>query len=358
VEEQRRDKELIQSLRLVAPGTELREGISRILSAHNGALIVIGDSEDVLAIINGGFRIDCDFSAPRLYQLCKMDGAVILSEDLSTIRYANVHLVPDPSIPSKEGGTRHRTAERVAKQTNKLVIAISERLERVTLYRRDWKHVLEDPRVVISKSTQALQALEKYKMRLDQVSQSLSALEVDNLVTLQDVAKVLQRSEMMSRIATEIELYLSELGVEGRLIALQLEELMAGVEKEKENVIRDYRVEEHGRSVEAVQRSLSRLSSEELLQLTNIAQTLGYSGAQDELDRPLIPRGYRVLNRIPRLPSSVVDKLVKHFKNLQSVMNASLESLDEVDGVGKARAVAIQDGLRRIADSSIIDHYL
>ncbi len=353
-----KDKEIIQALKMVAPGTELREGLGRIVSAHIGALIVVGDTEEVLSIVNGGFEVNVDFSAPRLYQLCKMDGAVILTEDLSTIRFANVHLVPDPSIPTKEGGTRHRTAERVAKQTNQLCIAISERLERVTLYKKNWKHVLADPRVVVSKAFQAIQTLEKYKARFDQVSQSLSALEIEDLVTLRDVVKVLQRSEMMIRIAEEVELYISELGVEGRLIALQLEELMAGVEKERENIIHDYRVDSHGRGEETVQRKLSRLTSEELLQLTTIAQALGYSGSQDELDRPLAPRGYRVLSRIPRLPHSITDKLVKNFKTLQNIMGATLEQLDEVEGVGKTRAAAIQEGLRRIAESSIIDHYL
>lgn len=357
MEDVKKDREVIQALKVVAPGTELREAMSRILSAHTGGLILIGDSEDVQAVINGGFRLDVDFTAPRCYQLCKMDGAVILNDDLSIIRYANVHLVPDPSIPTREGGTRHRTAERVARQTGKLVLAISERMERITLYKGNWKHVLEESRIVVVKANQALQTLEKYRTRHDKVSQALSALEVSDLVTLLDVVKVLQRSEMMSHIADELEVYMSELGTEGRLIRLQLDELMAGVEKEKENTIRDYRVDER-RSVETIYRSLSRLSSEELLSLTNISQTLGYSGAQDELDRPLAPRGYRSLSRIPRLPASIVDKLVKHFKTLHNIKTASLEMLDEVEGIGKARAAAVQEGLRRIADSSLVDHYM
>jgi len=298
----KKDREVMQALKTVAPGTELREGISRILSAHIGGLIVIGDSADVLSIMNGGFRLDVDFTAPRIYQLCKMDGAVILSEDLSVIRFANVHLMADSSIPTNEGGTRHRTAERVARQTGKLVVAVSERMERITLYMGDWKHGLEEPRVIVMKADQALQTLEKYKARYDRVSQSLNALEVDDLVTLQDVAKVLERAEMIARITDEIEMYISETGTEGRLIRLQLDELTAGLKKEVENTIRDYRVDER-RSVEVIERSLSRLGSDELLLLTNIAQALGYSGAQDELDRPLAPRGYRTLSRIPRLPS-------------------------------------------------------
>jgi diadenylate cyclase len=358
VEEYQRDRENLEALRLIAPGTELRRALARIINSRSGALIVVGDDEGVLEVVNGGVRLDCDFTAAMLFQVAKMDGAVVLDENLSRIRFANVHLVPDPAIPTREAGTRHRTAERVARQTGKLVLAVSERMEIVTMYKGDWSHVILSVRVLISKAVQALQALEKYKARLDQVSATLTALEFEDLVSLQDVVHVLQRAEMMQRIADEIEVYLAELGVEGRLIELQLDELMTGVEREKRNVIRDYRVEERGKSVEAVERSLARLESEELLQLTSIAQALGYSGAHDELDRPLSSRGYRILERIPRLPASVVEKLVKNFKTLQNILQATEKMLDEVEGVGKARAHAIKEGLRHIADSSIVERYV
>lgn len=358
MEDYSRDREYLDVLQLVAPGTELREALARLLASHLGALIVVGDDSGVLDVVNGGVELNWEFSAANLFQISKMDGAVVIDEDISRIRFANVHLVPDPSITTSESGTRHRTAERVAKQTGKLVIAVSERMTRVTMYKDDWRHVILSVRVLISKSGQALQTMEKYKARLDQVSATLSALEFEDLVSLQDVVSVLQRAEMMQRIADEIKVYQAELGTEGRLIELQIEELMSGVEREKRNVIRDYRVEERGKSVEAVELSLARLSAEELLQLTNVAQALGYSGAHDELDRPLSSRGYRVLERIPRLPASVVDKLVKNFKSVQNIMQASEKMLDEVEGVGKARAQAIKEGLRRIAESSLVERYM
>jgi len=358
MEDYSRDREYLDVLELVAPGTELREALARLLASHLGALIVVGDDSNVLEVVNGGVELNWEFSAANLFQISKMDGAVVLDEDISKIHFANVHLVPDPTIETVESGTRHRTAERVAKQTGKLVIAVSERMTRVTMYKNDWRHVILSVRVLISKSGQALQTMEKYKARLDQVSATLSALEFEDLVTLQDVVSVLQRAEMMQRIADEIHVYQAELGTEGRLIELQMEELMSGVEREKRNVIRDYRVEQRGKSVEAVELSLARLSDEELLQLTNVAQALGYSGAHDELDRPLSSRGYRVLERIPRLPASVVDKLVKNFKNVQNIMQASEKMLDEVEGVGKARAQAIKEGLKRIAESSLVERYM
>ena len=358
MEDYLRDKEYQDVLRLVAPGTELREALARLMASHLGALIVVGDDSDVLEVVDGGVRLNWEFSSANLFQVSKMDGAVVMDEDISRIRFANVHLVPDASIPTVESGTRHRTAERVARQTGKLVIAVSERMERVTMYKDDWKHVVLAVRVLISKSNQALQTLEKYKARLDQVSATLSALEFEDLVTLQDVVSLLQRAEMMQRIADEIEVYLAELGLEGRLIQLQMEELMSGVEREKRNVIRDYRVEQRGKTVEAVELSLARLSDEELLNLTNAAQALGFSAAHDELDRPLSSRGYRILERIPRLPASVVEKLVKNFKSVQNIMQASEKMLDEVEGVGKARAQAIREGLRRIAESSLVERYV
>ncbi|NPV58635.1 MAG: DNA integrity scanning protein DisA [Actinobacteria bacterium] len=358
MEDYRKDRDYLEYLRLVAPGTELREALARLMSSHLGALIVMGDGDDVLEVVDGGVELNWEFSAANLFQVSKMDGAVVLDEGLSKIRFANVHLVPDPSIPTKEGGTRHRTAERVAKQTGRLVIAVSERMERVTMYKDDWSHVILSVRVLISKANQALQTLEKYKARLDHVSATLSALEFEDLVSLQDVASVLQRAEMMVRLAEEIKVYLAELGVEGRLVELQMEELMFGVEREKRNVIRDYRVEERGKTVEAVEKSLTNLTDEELLQLTSVAQALGYSGAHDEMDRPLSPRGYRMLERIPRLPSSVVEKLVKNFKTMQNIMQASEKMLDEVEGVGKVRARAIKEGLRRIAESSLVERYI
>jgi len=358
VEDYQRDREYLDVLKLVAPGTELRKALVRIINSRSGALIVVGDSDDVLELVNGGVELNCEFTAAMLFQVVKMDGAVVVDENLSRIRFANVHLMPDPTIPTREAGTRHRTAERVAKQTGKLVLAVSERMEIVTMYKGNWSHVILAVRVLISKATQALQTLEKYKSRLDQVSATLTALEFEDLVSLQDVVNVLQRAEMMQRIADEIQVYLAELGVEGRLIELQMEELMAGVDREKRSVIRDYMVEERGKSVEAVERSLARLENEELLQLTNVAQALGYSGAHDELDRPLASRGYRILERVPRLPTSVVEKLVKNFKTLQNIMHASEKMLEEVEGVGKSRARAIKEGLRRIAESSLIERYV
>src|ERR1051326_2857250 len=230
------------TLALMAPGTSLRDGLERILRGRTGALIVLGHDRTVESLCTGGFVLDVDFSATRLRELCKMDGAVVLSSDGTRIVRAAVHLMPDPSIPTEESGTRHRTAERVAKQTGYPVISVSQSMRIIALYVDSRRYVLDDSAAILSRANQALATLERYKLRLDEVSGTLSALEIEDLVTVRDAVAVVQRLEMVRRIADEISGYVVELGTDGRLLALQLEELMAGVESDRALVIRDYQI--------------------------------------------------------------------------------------------------------------------
>jgi len=350
------DRKLIDVLQKIAPGTELRSALEQILSAKTGALIVLGDTEKVMKIANGGFFLNCDFTSYRLYELAKMDGAIILDEEAKKILYANVHLVPDSNLPTLETGIRHRTAERVARQTKALVISISQKREIVSVYFGTTKYVLEDIRVVLAKANQALQTLEKYKARWDQVTANLSALEFEDLVTLFDVLTVIQRGEMVERIAAEIRRYISELGIEGRLLSMQLEELLGSISEDALMVIKDYCYDK--RQAEKIKAKISELSSEELLNLTALATLLGYDSSVNILERYVHPRGYRLLKQIPRLPIKVVNKIVDRFGSLKSVINASREHLDDVDGVGEVRAKAIQDGLRRLKEYNLLEKYI
>src|SRR5438876_10431429 len=231
---------MTEALAGVAPGRPLREGLDRILQANMGALIVVGDGPEVLAICSGGFLLDAEFTPQRLSGLATMAGAIILAPDASRIARANVHLVPNPHVPTSETGTRHRTAERVARSIAVPVISVSEDLSVIAVYTGDTKHPLEAIPRLLNRANQALQTLERYKNRLDAVSGSLSALEVEDLVTVRDVVTVLQRTEMVRRIAEEVEGYIVELGVDGRLVRLQLEELMGGVEEDRRLVAKDY----------------------------------------------------------------------------------------------------------------------
>ena len=347
------------TLALVAPGTVLRDGLERILRGRTGALIVLGHDKAVEALCTGGFPLDVEFSATRLRELCKMDGAVVLSSDGTRIVRAAVHLMPDSTMPTEESGTRHRTAERVAKQTGHPVISVSQSMHIIGLYVNGTRHVIDDSASILSRANQALATLERYKARLDEVSGTLSALEIEDLVTGRDAVAVVQRAEMVRRIADEIEGYVIELGTDGRLLALQLDELMAGVDHDRSLVIRDYlpSARRH-RTLEEVEADLDRLSANELIDLGAVAKAMGYPITVDALESAVSPRGFRLLAKVPRLPAAVIDRLVEHFAGLQPLLSATVEDLQAVEGVGDARARGVREGLSRLAEASILERYV
>jgi diadenylate cyclase len=355
------DDLLRSTLAQVAPGTALRDGLERILRGNTGALIVLGHDRTVLSISTGGFDLDVDFSATRLRELSKMDGAIVVAGDLSKIIKASVQLVPDASIETNETGTRHRTAERVAKQTGFPVISVSQSMRIIALYVDSRRYVLDDSAAILSRANQALATLERYKMRLDEVAGTLSALEIEDLVTVRDAMAVIQRLEMVRRISTEIEGYVVELGTDGRLLSLQLDELMAGVEAERELVARDYLVASSGRKArtsETVLSDLDAISGPDLLDLSVLSKAVGYSGSLDQLELAVSPRGYRLLAKVPRLPNPIVDRLIEHFGGLQKLLAASIDELQAVEGVGETRARSVREGLSRLAESSILERYV
>ena len=326
---------LRETLASIAPGTPLRDGLERILRGRTGALIVIGRDRTVDAISTGGFELDVPFTATGLRELAKMDGAIIVDRDLNRIIRAAVHLMPDHTIPSEETGTRHRTADRVAKQTGFPVISVSQSMQIIAAYVGATRHVLEDSGQILSRANQALATLERYKLRLDEVSSTLSALEIEDLVTVRDVAVVAQRLEMVTRIAREIEDYVLELGTDGRLLSLQLEELITGVDSERELVVRDYLPDAHPLDNPAdLLATMASLSPTELVDPAAVARVLGL-GNGEHLDGAVAPRGYRLLAKVPRLPGSVVDRLVDHFGTLQKLLSAGVDDLQAVDGVGE-----------------------
>jgi diadenylate cyclase len=353
----RRSPKLLDALAKVAPGAPLREGLDRILQGGKGALIVVGDGPEVLNICSGGFLLDAAFSPQRLSELAKMDGAIILAPDASRIARANVHLVPNPNVPTSETGTRHRTAERVARSIDVPVISVSEDMRVIAVYSGDEKHPLQAIPRLLDRSNQALRTLERYQNRLDTVSSQLSALEVEDIVTLRDVVMLLQRTEMVRRIAEEIEGDIIELGADGRLVYLQLEEVIGNVEQDYRLAVRDYFHEEASWHLDEVMGALAEFGMDQLLDPKAVAETLHLPDGVNDLDTHLQPRGFRMLARIPRLPDSVVEAVVARFGNLQKIMRATLDDLDEVEGVGETRARAIKDGLARLAESSILDRY-
>ena len=354
----RRNPQLLDAIARVAPGTDLRQGIDDIIRSRSGALIVIGAPAELEFMFSGGMRLDLAFSPQLLYELAKMDGAIIVDTELKTLAYANVQLMPDPAIPSAETGTRHRTAERVAKQTGALVISISQQRETVTLFMGEDRYQLDSIADVLAKTNQAVATAETYRQRLEQVLTRLTALEFQNAVMLDDVLVVLQRSELTTRMAAEVERDFVELGSEGRLIRIRLEELMADVPREKDAVIFDYLADGGDDAVETTLERLGDLTYQQVLESEELAALLGYPRTVNPLDYAVTPRGLRVLWQIPRLPENVARRVVANLESLDAILRASSRELEAVEGVGQARAREIREGLRRLQEHNLVDRYL
>ncbi len=350
-----KENDFIDILKLIAPGTAIREGLDNILKAKTGALIVIGENKEVMDLVDGGFNINVDYTSARLYELAKMDGAIILSSDLKKILVANAQLVPSQSIPTSETGTRHRTAERVAKQTGNIVISISQRRGIITIYQNENRYVLEDTSRVANKANQALQTVEKYKKVLDNRINLLNEYEFNDIVTLQIVIETLQRAEMLMQVVEEVRKAIYELGTDGRLIEMQLEELTDGVEKEEYLIVKDYI---NCKNVDKTYDKIRALGRDELLVVQNIAKLLGYNIQTSYDEVSVYTRGYRILNKIPRMPNTIVENVVKKFKSLQNLLVADIEELDDVDGIGEIRARTIKQSLKRMREQFLFDNLI
>ena len=348
----------IEILKLVAPGTEIREGLENILKAKTGALIVIGDSKEVLDIVDGGFSINEDYTSSRLYELAKMDGAIVLSKDLKRILFANAQLIPNASIPTRETGTRHRTAERTAKQTKELVISISQRRNIITIFKGEFRYVLEDTDKILAKTNQALQTVEKYKKVFDEKLSILNEYEFNDIVTLENVITAIQRAEMVMRMAEEVQKNISELGEEGRLVQMQLDELIGGLEKEEILIIKDYIAPGKKRTPDKVLNELMNLQYEDLMSSQIIAKLLGYEIFDNYDEVGVYTKGYRILNKIPRMPTNIVENLTKKFKSFQHILSADIPKLDEVDGIGEVRARTIKQSLKRMQEQFVFDNLM
>ena len=339
------DAALLRSaLQDIAPGTALREGLERIQRSHTGALIVLGFSPELQELCSGGFDLDVEFTASRLRELCKMDGAVIIDPTNWRIRKANVQLFPDQSIPTDESGMRHRTAQRTAYQTHLPVLSVSASMRLISIYVGKYHHIVEEPEALLSRANLAVDTLDRYSQRLDEVLQTLTILAMRDSATIRDVATVMQRMEMIRRITSEINEYLEELGSEGRLLALQVDDLVRGAGSERALVLRDYIRDSS--AVATAEAALSELASDRLVDLAAIANVLGL-GVYDpsDLDRMIQPRGVRALSLVPRLPWNVIKEITSHWENLADLREASVEDLQQIEGIGPYRAKLIRETL-------------
>ncbi|NLK63264.1 MAG: DNA integrity scanning protein DisA [Fusobacteria bacterium] len=348
-------EKLLEIISFVSPGTEIRKGLDNILDAGKGALIVVGNSESVQSLIDGGFYINCDYNPQKIYELSKMDGAIILDENTNKIIYANVQMQPNPKIETNESGTRHRTAERVAKQTGNFVISISEKRKRITLYKDNIKYILRNINDIMIEANQAIKTLERYKAVLDNALANLTILEFDDLVSLYEVALCIQRFEMLFRISNEVKRYIIELGAEGRLLNMQFEELLIGAENELNYLIEDYYNDKEVKDVKEVIAECHELNQEELLDFGKITQIIGYGRAYSTLDKKVMPKGYRILGKILRLTRKDIDLLIDEYKELSYIIESDAEELTEIKGITKFKAKALKNGLKRLKMTVLLD---
>lgn len=341
------------ALARVAPGTPLRDGIDRIVRSKAGALVVLSDEPDVLAICSGGFLVDSPFSPQRLSELAKMDGALIITSDGGRIARANVHLVPDPTVPTSETGTRHRTAERVARSLDVPVVSASEEMGVINVYAGGSKRQLQDVGPLLDRANQALQTLERYKTRLDDAIAKLTALEIEDVVTVRDMVAVVQRGEMVHRIADEIETMIIELGVDARLLRLQLDEIYSDIEDELDLVVADYLPPL--RHAEDTLKEMAELKDDDVLDPRMALATLHLGDV--ELDAEIAPRGLRLLGRVNSLPPEVAARLASEVGGLARLQRATVDDMMGVDGVDETIAGTVRDTLQKVAENTILDQY-
>lgn len=348
---------IAEIIKKIAPGTPIRDGLDNILKAKTGALLLMTDKPEVIEdVVDGGFYINEDYTSSKLYELAKMDGAIVLSGDMKKILFANAQLIPSYQITTVETGTRHRTAERTAKQTGELVISISQRRNIITVFKDNYRYILKDTETVLNKANQAIQTLERYRKVYDSKLSILNEYEFNDIVTLDNVLTVLQRAGMVTKIVEEINKEIYELGDDGRLVNMQLEELIGGLEKEELQLIKDYQVNEI--SAEEILIQLSEMRHDELMKESSIAKILGYESFENFEELAVYPKGYRILNKVPRMPNSIVEKLVKSFKSFQHILVAEINDLDQVDGIGEIRAKTIKQTLKKMQEQFAFDNIL
>lgn len=357
---QNQNSELMEILKMTAPGTALREGLENVLRANTGGLIVIAPPEKIKPLMKGGFDIDTHYSPAHLYELAKMDGAIIVSEDVKRIICANTQLMPDPDVPSGETGIRHRTGEQTARQTGALVICISQRRRVITLYKGTMRYVLKDLSVLLNTANQALGTLEKYKDLLEEALLRLSVQEFDDEVALPDILQVVQRAELFKRVESLLRVYLTELGDDSRLLRMQAEELCGTVNSDERLTIRDYMIRDEEKTedeqLDGYLKKLARLDNEELLDMDLLVHALDLHTYQENDKRiKIASRGYRVLNKIPRLPNTVIENMVAAFGNFHTILLATSDELDAVAGIGPTRVAQITVGLERIRSQILTD---
>ncbi len=336
-----------ETLERLAPGTPMRRALERIIQQGKGGLVVLGDGAPVSEVSSGGFAlVGATFTPARLAELSKMDGGIVLDDSWGAILAVAVHFLPDGSIPTDETGARHRTAERMAEQTGKPVVAVSEGRRVATLFYEGQKIELATPTEVAAYVNQELQSLDRLRSRLDEAEAKLIRVEVAGLATYRSAVTVLQRAELVERLGQVVEARTLTLGEEGRIVVLQLHDLLGGVDWTTRAVLQDYLKPLRARAVDRAVSRLRALSGTDLEDPSRVGKELGFP----DLDDPADPRGFRILSQLGRLPDSVREDIIRHFGSLSKLLTADEESLLRVEGVGETRAGQLKAFFDRLLD--------
>lgn len=330
----------IEILKKLSSGTGLREGLDNIVNSEMGALIVISNL-NTNNIFQGGFKINCKFTSKRLMELAKMDGAIILSDDFKKIIYANTLLTPNKNLTTNETGTRHQAAERTAKQTRAMVIAVSERIGKITIYYGNSKYVLQDTDELLRRATETMQILEKQREVFDELIANMNLLEINNMVSVGDVCSILERLEMIRKMSNIINEYIIELGKDGIILRMRMREITKGIEKTEDFIMKDYFL----KPLKARQ-FFDGLSFDGLLDLEHIGNVL----FSRSLETSIIPKGYRILSKT-HLSKEEIEGLVRHLKNLEDIFGASK---DLVRKIIKDNPDKLQKELNNLRDHIIV----
>lgn len=325
---------LEQIFKIIAPGEPLRNAIEKIQEASLGALLVLSSIDSMEDYIDGGFELNTNFSPQKVYELAKMDGAVLISEDLKTIYGANIQLQAGKNVDTDESGTRHRTADKIAKLTNKIVVTISERRKKITVFKGDFKYSLEPIGDLLIKSTQALNSLEKYSSSVNNFFTDLTISELESTVILDELINGLRYFYLMFTMDKEVKQYIMELGIEGRLLELQYYEVMANQKQYFNNFIRDYSAKSK-KNLEKTFNDLMMLEKDELRDDDKLAKILGYDLKLVQLEENLIPKGYRLVSKVKKLNKKDVENIVSTFGNLNNILNATYDEIFSIKGMGK-----------------------
>ena len=333
---QNNNSELTQLL----PGEPLRIGVDLIADKKSGALIVLGSSAKLDKISSGGVDlIDCEYSPEMLSELAKMDGAIIVDQFVTKILKANVHLNPSDTLSTTQTGTRHRTAERTAEETNLTVITVSEESSLVKVFTNSETTELEEPSVILGRVNESLQSVDRTRRRFDDAVAELGELEIENSLTNQQVLEVIQRGELLTRLAKQVRSEALRLGGEAGLVLIQIDSLESGVTNTLNLVLKDHLPAKKYRNIAKAIDEISRQSYEELNDIDYLGSVLG----KLPLDDLSTPKGYRVLARLPNLPENLHDSIIQKFKTLPKLLSASPEKLYEIEGIGRGRAQQLRD---------------